>query len=39
MPVKTSALYYLLGLFARAMVHGLPGSSVADVLALLRASQ
>ncbi|MEO6320855.1 MAG: hypothetical protein ABIR56_09250 [Polaromonas sp.] len=38
-PVKTAALYYLLGLFARAMAQGLPGSSVAEVLELVKASQ
>ncbi|WP_293637166.1 hypothetical protein [Polaromonas sp.] len=38
-PVKTPQLYYLLGLFARAMAQGLPGGSVAEVLALVKASQ
>jgi hypothetical protein len=37
-PVKTGQLYYLLGLFARAMAQGLPGGSVAEVLALVKAS-
>ena len=34
-PVKAGALYYLLGLFARALAQGLPGASLADVLALV----
>jgi hypothetical protein len=38
-PVKTGTLYYLLGLFARAMAQGLPSGSVAEVLALVKASQ
>ena len=38
-PVKTGQLYYLLGLFARALAQGLPGGSVAEVLALVSASQ
>jgi hypothetical protein len=38
-PVKTGTLYYLLKLFARAMAQGLPGGSVAEVLALVKASQ
>ena len=38
-PVKTAQLYYLLCLFARAMAKAMPGSSVADVLALVKASQ
>jgi len=38
-PVKTGQLYYLLGLFARAMAQGLPGGSVAEVLSLVKASQ
>ena len=38
-PVKTGTLYYLLGLFARAMAQGLPGASLAEVLALVKASQ
>lgn len=38
-PVRTGALYYLLALFARAIAQGLPGGSVAEVLALVRASQ
>ncbi|MDH6186782.1 hypothetical protein [Polaromonas sp. CG_23.6] len=38
-PVKTGQLYYLLGLFAQAMARGLPGGSVAEVLALVKASQ
>ena len=37
-PVKAGALYYLLSLFCRAMARGLPGSSVAEVLALVEAS-
>lgn len=38
-PVKTATLYYLLKLFARAMAQGLPGGSIAEVLALVKASQ
>lgn len=38
-PVKTGTLYYLLGLFVRAIAAGLPGGSVAEVLALVKASQ
>ena len=38
-PVKAGQLYYLLGLFAQAMAQGLPGGCVADVLALIKASQ
>ena len=38
-PVKPGALYYVLGLFAQAMAEGLPTSSVAAVLALVKASQ
>lgn len=38
MPVKAGALYYLISLFCRAMARGLPGSSVAEVLALVEAS-
>ena len=38
-PVKACALYYLLSLFARAMAEGLPTRSVAEVLALVKASQ
>ena len=38
-PVKAGALYYLLSLFARAMAEGLPTRSVAEVLALVKASQ
>jgi hypothetical protein len=37
-PVKTGVLYYLLSLFCRAMARGLPGSSVAEVLALIKAA-
>jgi hypothetical protein len=37
-PVKTATVYYLLNLFARAMAQGLPGGSVAEVLALVRAA-
>lgn len=37
-PVKAGALYYLLSLFCRAMARGLPGSSVAEVLALVEAA-
>jgi hypothetical protein len=37
-PVKSALLYYLLDLFCRAVVMG-GGSTVADVLALARASQ
>jgi hypothetical protein len=37
-PVKSGTLYYLLALFARAMAGGLPGSSIAEVLALVKAS-
>lgn len=36
-PVKTGALYYMLSLFCRAMARGLPGSSVAEVMALVKA--
>ena len=36
-PVRTGVLYYLLSLFCRAMARGLPGSSVAEVLALIKA--
>jgi hypothetical protein len=38
-PVKTTTLYYLLTLFARAMAQGLQGGSIAEVLALVKASQ
>lgn len=37
-PVKAGALYYLLSLFCRGMARGLPGSSVAEVLALMEAA-
>lgn len=37
-PVRTGVLYYLLSLFCRAMARGLPGSSVAEVLALVKAA-
>lgn len=37
-PVKTGSLYYVLALFSRAMARGLPGSSVAEVLALVKAA-
>ena len=38
-PVKTGTLYYLLGLFAQAMAEGLESRSIAEVLALVKASQ
>ena len=38
-PVKTGTVYYLLKLFARAMAQGLQGGSIAEVLALVKASQ
>jgi hypothetical protein len=38
-PVRPAAVYYLLGLFARAMALGLPGAGLTDVLALVKASQ
>jgi len=37
-PVRTATLYYLLSLFARAMARDLPGNTIADVLALVKAS-
>ncbi|MDQ3061068.1 MAG: hypothetical protein M3R45_16400 [Pseudomonadota bacterium] len=37
-PLKTGALYYVLSLFCRAMARGLPGSSVAEVMALVKAA-
>lgn len=36
-PVQSSAVYYLLSLFCRAMVHGQPGVTTADVLAMVGA--
>jgi hypothetical protein len=36
-PVQSSAVYYLLCLFCRAMVHGQPGMNMADVLAMVGA--
>ena len=38
-PVRPAAAYYLLSLFARAMAMGLTGAGLADVLALMKASQ
>ena len=38
-PVRTGPLYYLLTLFARAMAEGLESRSIAEVLALVKASQ
>jgi hypothetical protein len=38
-PVRPAAVYYLLGLFARAMARGMPGAGLAEVLALVKASQ
>ncbi len=38
-PAKTGQVYYMLGLFAQAMAQGLPGGCVAQVLALVKASQ
>lgn len=36
-PVQSSAVYYLLSLFCRAMVHGQHGVTTADVLAMVGA--
>lgn len=36
-PVQSSAVYYLLSLFCRAMVHGQHGTTTADVLAMVGA--
>jgi hypothetical protein len=37
-PANAGMLYYLLALFARAMAGGLPGGSIAEVLALVKAT-
>jgi hypothetical protein len=37
-PVNASMLYYLLALFAQAMAGGLPSQSMAEVLALVKAT-
>lgn len=36
-PVRSSAVFYLLSLFCRAMVHGQPGMNIADVMAMVGA--